>query len=81
MFGVTLMGKNFTPDRIKQQINYLTRKGFKKALWMVHVGNVTPNLSDDYNEYRQRELSTLFQLRDYLHSQVQMVPLKELLYC
>ncbi len=61
VFGLNIMGENFTSEKLKKQFQFLHANNVTKALWIVHPGYETTSVdfADSYNKQRVNEMQVL----------------------
>jgi predicted glycoside hydrolase/deacetylase ChbG (UPF0249 family) len=81
VFGLNLMGKNFSKENILKHLHYLRKKQIRKAIWIVHPGYVTNSkeFQDSYNTQREHELKILMDIKNDILKYADIVPLTHLL--
>ena len=80
IFGLNLMGKNFTSENIRMHFNFLKNKKITKALWIVHPGYCTSQstFTDSYNKERENEMDVLKKLEEFILLHSQILPLNKI---
>jgi predicted glycoside hydrolase/deacetylase ChbG (UPF0249 family) len=80
IFGLNLMGEQFTADKIKTQFDYLKKQQTTKALWIVHPGyeTIQTDFVDSYNKQRENEMHILNGLKEFIYLNAQVVPLNQI---
>jgi len=80
IFGLNLMDKQFTTDKIKTQFEFLHKQKTAKAMWIVHPGYETTqtNFVDSYNKQRENEMRVLNDLKEFIYLNAQVVPLNQI---
>lgn len=77
LFGLNIMGSEFNANKIKQQFNFLKERNVSKAIWIVHPGYESTNKDfiDSYNLQRQKEISVLIELKNFIYDSAEIVPI------
>ena len=81
IFGLNIMGINFTRKNILRHFEFLKMKNANKAIWIVHPGYRSQSkiFNDSYNAERENELNTFHEIRDEILEFADIVPLTGLL--
>ena len=80
IFGLNLMGENFTAEKLKTQFQFLKTHLVSKALWIVHPGyeSTDSDFVDSYNKQRVNEMKVLTEMKDFIYLNAQIVPLNKI---
>ncbi len=80
LFGLNLMGGNFTVEKIKNQFRFLKTHRVSKALWIMHPGYESTNADfvDSYNKQRVNEMHVLAELKDFIYLNARVMPLNNI---
>ena len=81
LFGLNIMEENFNAEKIRKQFDFLKANNISKAIWMVHPGYETTDITftDTYNKQRENDMLVLTQLKEFIYLNAEVVPLSNLL--